>query len=270
VQVPSAPGRSSNDERSERDARCWGVADDGAVVETVCSQADSTLLAERWPPLGLKRADAAPGPADRTLIVGVDRDHSGQPVVLVDGETTPGGWERVESELAIFAAERLAGLIAVHAAVIGHRGRAVLVPGASGVGKSMLSVAAAAAGFKVLSDEYALIDPASGLVTGWRRPVRVRRHTGVDRLNLAVASDPVPVGLVAAVVYDSATGTNWEPLPAAATVVELMNNTVCAQSRPDESLDAALAIARSARGVGGTRGEADSAVVELLALLDSA
>ena len=50
-------------------------------------------------------------------------------------------------------------------------------------------------------------------------------------------------------------------------VLGLLANTVCARSRPDEALDAALAIARSARAVAGPRGEAADAVVELLALL---
>lgn len=70
------------------------------------------------------------------------------------------GGDRVESELALFAAERLAGQVAVHSAAIAMRGRVLLVPGPTGVGKSSLCAAAAAeAGATVLSDEYALVDP---------------------------------------------------------------------------------------------------------------
>ena len=170
--------------------------------------------------------------------------------------------------MAIFAAERLTGLVAVHAAVVTWRGLALVVPGASGVGKSTLCVAAAAVGAKVLTDEYALVDAASGQVTGWHRPIRVRRDGGVDRLNLAVSSEPVTVGLVALVVHDPVAGSNWTPIAQADAVIGLMNNTVCARSRPDESLDAALSIARSARAVRGTRGEAKSSIVELLAMFD--
>lgn len=90
---------------------------------------------------------------------------NGEPTVTVDNAQSPGGWDRVESELALFAAERLENLVAVHAALILRQGRALLVPGPSYSGKSTLAVAAAAAGAAVLSDEYALVDPASGLVT---------------------------------------------------------------------------------------------------------
>lgn len=108
-------------------------------------------------------------------------------MVFVDGLASPGGWERIESELALFAAERLNGLVAIHAALVlePHSGRALLVPGPSGVGKSSLCVAAAAASAMVLSDEFALADAATGLVTRWQRPLRVRRSDGgVERVDL--------------------------------------------------------------------------------------
>jgi hypothetical protein len=194
----------------------------------------------------------------------------GEPTAFVDGRASPGGWERIESELALFAAERLSGLVAIHAALVlePRSGRALLVPGPSGVGKSSLCVAAAAAGAMVLSDEFALADPATGLVTGWHRPVRVRRGDGgVERVDLAQASEPVPVGLVALVQFGEGGGDAWAPIGPAEAVVGLLANTVCARSRPDESLDAALAIARSAPAVAGTRGEANRAITALLELV---
>ena len=179
------------------------------------------------------------------------------------------GRDRVESELALFTSERLTGLVAVHAAVIAQESKALIVPGTSGAGKSSLAVAAAAAGAVVLSDEYALIDPTSGLVTGWRRAVRVRQPGGgVDRLDLATESGPIPVGLIALVAYAGVSAQSWAPISRAEAVLGLLANTVCARSRPDEALDAALAIARPARAVAGPRGEAADAIVELLELLD--
>ena len=248
--------------------RCWGVADDGAVVEIETDPSCADLLFEYWPPLGLTRSTNPDGPVARRIAIGA-LDQDGSPEVSVDGLPSWGGWERVESELALFAAERLTGLVAVHAAVVVRGSKALLVPGASGVGKSSLCVAAANAGAQVLSDEYALVDPTTGLVTGWRRPVRVRREGGgVDRFDLTVASASVPVGLVALVKHDPVAGRSWAPINGAGAVLGLLANTVCAQSRPDESLDAALAIARSAAAVSGTRGEAAHAVVDLLSLLD--
>jgi hypothetical protein len=177
----------------------------------------------------------------------------------------------LESELALFAAERLAGLVAVHSAVITRLpgGPAVLVPGSSGSGKSSLCVAAAEAGALVLSDEFALVDPSTGLVTGWNRPVRVRRpEGGVERIALACASGPVEVGLIALVTYEPGpVGHRWGPVSAADAVVGLLANTVCAKSRPDESLDAALAVARTTTAVGGVRGEAAAEIAALLNLM---
>jgi hypothetical protein len=264
---PAAPG----------DHRRWGVADDGAVVSVEVPADLAHLLDPRWPPLGLARLDAGrdagrdadpPRPPARHLAITVG-PATGDATLTVDGEASHGGWDRLESELAIFAAERLAGLVAVHAAVVVHRRRTLVLPGASGVGKSTLCVAAAALGASVLTDEYALVEPATGRVTGWPRPVRLRRRDGtVDRIDLTVPSPPAAVHLVALLTHDAAAGSAWQPVAAADAVLGLLANTVCARSRPDESLDAALAIGRSARVVAGTRGEATAAIRDLLAELD--
>lgn len=248
---------------------CWGVADDGTVVEVVVHRETVGVLLERWPPHGLVRADTPTAPiAHRVTAIPIGAD--GQMTLSPDAHRSWGGWDRVESDLALFAAERLTGLIAVHAAVIVRSDRALIVPGRSGAGKSTLCIAAIEAGAKVLTDEYALVDPATGWVTGWQRPIRVRRESGdgVDRLDVATASDPVPVGLIALVAHDSAARETWAPISASEAVMGILANTVCARSRPDEALDAALAIARSASAVAGPRGEAAPAIAELLALLD--
>ena len=100
--------------------------------------------------------------------------------------------------------------------------------------------------------------------------MRVRRPGGgVDRLDIATESGPVPVGLVALVRHDANATQSWAPISRADAVLGLLANTVCARSRPDEALDAALAIARSAPAIAGPRGEAAQAIAELLALLDA-
>lgn len=250
--------------------RWWGITERGPAVEVRVPRPVEHLLEQRWPPVGLLRSHVEPADVRLTIEVRIDWEH-GSTQVVVDGVEAGGGWERVESDLALFAAEHLAESVAVHAAVLVHRGRAILVPGVSGVGKSTLSVAAVAAGVAVLTDEYALVHPTTGLVTGWRRPVRLRRPGGViERLDLAVESPPVPVGLVALVRFERGAVDQWADITAADAVLGLMANTVCARSRPDESFDAALAIARGARAVSGVRGEAEVAIAELVALLDRA
>ena len=56
---------------------------------------------------------------------------------------------------------------------------------------------------QVVGDEYALIDPETGFVTGWHRPVRILTDDGgVDRHDIAFASDPLPVGCIAFVAHE--------------------------------------------------------------------
>lgn len=248
-------------------AQSWGIADDGGVIEILVPAGSEATLDERWPPLGLTRSDEQPPRIDRQITI-VDDEPPSQ--AFVDGEPSPGGWERLESELALFASERLDGLIAIHAGVIAHDGHVLLLPGISGTGKSTLCVEAAALGAHVLSDEYALVDPTSGYVIGWQRPVRVRQPNGaVDRRDITVAADPTPVGLVALLHFSPGSGGSWAPITPAEAVLGLLANTVCARSRPDESLDAALAIARNVPAIAGPRGEGATAIRQLIALLTS-
>ena len=139
---------------------------------------------------------------------------TGQALAWAAGRAAVGGWDRIESDLALFAAERLNGLVAIHAAVIAQNGRAMLVPGATGVGKSTLCIAAERAGATVVTDEYALVDTSTGLVTGWQRPVRVRKvGGGVERLLLNVDASPLQVALVALVAHDGDSSVNaWRPV----------------------------------------------------------
>lgn len=62
----------------------------------------------------------------------------------------------------------------LHAAVIEKGGRAALLPAPPGSGKSTLTAALVQRGWRLLSDELALIDPASGLVHGLARPVNLK------------------------------------------------------------------------------------------------
>ncbi len=70
---------------------------------------------------------------------------------------------------------RAEGLWLLHAAAVVHERGAWILVGPSGVGKSTLALALAAAGLAYLSDEYVGID-GSGQVFGARRPVAFARR----------------------------------------------------------------------------------------------
>jgi len=62
----------------------------------------------------------------------------------------------------------------LHAAVIARNGRAILMPGIPGAGKSTLCAALGLSGWRVLSDEHALIPPGSAEVVPLPRPVSLK------------------------------------------------------------------------------------------------
>lgn len=246
-----------------------GVAEDGTCVAISFDRSAREELVRRWPPIGLISVDGpVSGPSERTLDIG--RGPTG-PEVLVDGELSPGGWDRVESELALFAAERLTELVAVHAAVIDVGWGAVVVPGRSGSGKTSLCVAARAAGLRVRSDEYALVEPATAHVIGWPRPMRVRTAGGPVRVDLGDDGQEgraaLEVVLVAQVEFDPS-GPGLREVTPGEVAMGLLANTVAARRSPDRSLTAALGVAAAARGIAGTRGDAERAIRELVRLAD--
>lgn len=61
----------------------------------------------------------------------------------------------------------------VHAAAVGHRGRAIIMPAASGSGKSLLTAWLVANGFDYISDELILIDEKYG-IDGIARPIQIK------------------------------------------------------------------------------------------------
>ena len=64
--------------------------------------------------------------------------------------------------------------VAIHAAVVERGGRAMVLSAVSGAGKSTLCAALALDGWRLLSDEFALLDPASGLLMPLPRPVSLK------------------------------------------------------------------------------------------------
>lgn len=265
---------SAQRDHGGHEAVVQGVAEDGSQIHVSLSSADLLdQLEERWPPIGLGRADSS---ADVAMHLDVSRrEPDGAVAVLVDGVASPGSWDRVESELALFTATHLERLVAIHAGAVRWGEAVLLFPGPSRAGKSTLCMAAHAAGAEVLTDEYALVDPRSGLLSGWRRPVRVRAEACIERHDLTVDHEPVRADLVAVLEHrsttvDDPTRHDWHPVPPSQTVLGLLANTVCARTRPDDSLDAALAIARNAITLEGVRGEAAAAISELFRLLQRA
>ncbi len=186
----------------------------------------------------------------------------------IDGESVAGGWDRLESILGLFAAEHLSELVALHAAVILTDVGTIVLPGSTHAGKSTLAWEARRRGLSVLSDEYTLIDPSTGRVQGWPRPVRRRTPEGLERWASSAEEDSLAyvdhrVALVAAIRFDAAPGS-LSDMKQSDMVLRVLENTVCARIRPEESFRAAVALTKNARLIGGTRAESGAALDRLL------
>lgn len=269
-------GRRSTSAPSAPPLRWWGEAEDGAVVAlSSTGSSPAEVMGHVWPPSGLRPLATRPATAPR-LTLDITAPPAAEPRIHVDGGFAATGWVRLESTLGLFAADHLRELVAIHAAVLQLGDHHVLVPGASHTGKSTLCLAAAATGFTIGSDEYALVDPASGMVQPWHRSVHERTATGTRQVPAARTTRTLPVSMVAAVRYDAAFAGAGEPplevhpLSPGELVTVLVTNSVAARRRPQSVLSAATAIAATAVGVHGRRGEALPAAAALHALADSA
>jgi len=162
--------------------------------------------------------------------------------------------------------------IFVHAGVVAHEGRALLIPGKSFSGKTRLVASLVRAGATYYSDEFAPID-GDGLVHPYAKPLSIRGDNQLQT-NHHVASlggtsgeDPLPVAAVVHTTYRE--GALWEPtsLSPAQGALALFGHAVAARDRPEAVLSALTAAVDGATIVDGDRGEADELAPLLLAQL---
>ncbi|MFL6698555.1 MAG: HprK-related kinase A [Vitreoscilla sp.] len=85
--------------------------------------------------------------------------------------------------------------LTIHAAVIERGGRAAVLPAPPGSGKSTLCAGLIQRGWRLLSDELALLDMDSGMIHGMARPVSLK-NASIDVIRAfapeAVMTAPVP------------------------------------------------------------------------------
>lgn len=233
--------------------------DDGAVFHVGVSNwpegADpgdpDSVFGDYWPPLGWRMASHTRAGAERTFAVDLD---------------SPASLAAFESQFGLYVVEKVKGYVAIHAALVCIGEHVLLIPGSSGQGKSTLARTALGRGHQVLTDEFCLVDPETGLVSGWPRPIRERLvGGGIKRLPIG-ASDPVRPTHVIVTSFsgdEHVEGMNLEAITGGQVAMDLLANTVCAQSRPQESFQAGVMLARRVQGFSGIRGEAEEALAYL-------
>jgi HprK-related kinase A len=143
--------------------------------------------------------------------------------------------------------------VVVHAAVVERSGRALILPAPAGSGKSTLCAALSYAGWRLLSDEFALVDPGTGDVSPLPRPISLkeaaieiihRRHPDVvfgpeghdlegvrfvharpPAASIARALEPAVPGWIVLPRYVPGSATVVTPLPKARTLLSIADQS---------------------------------------------
>jgi hypothetical protein len=167
-------------------------------------------------------------------------------------------------EFAVFSlAQRAQGLVSLHAACVGLRGRGVLMMGPSGAGKSTVALQCLLQGLDFLSEDAVFVAPDSLLATGianflhvpanslrWterkaaaaiRRSPVIRRRSGVKKFELdlrggghRLAAAPLQIGAVVFLSPKSAgTGPLLRPLSKAMLLAKLAKTQAYAVNQPE-------------------------------------
>jgi len=91
------------------------------------------------------------------------------------------GVPMLESAINSWMGKNVARFLLIHAGAVERDGDVILLPGASGAGKSTLSVVLASRGWRLLSDEIAMVRPTDGLVIPHPRPITLK-NTSIDMI----------------------------------------------------------------------------------------
>jgi hypothetical protein len=183
----------------------------------------------------------------------------------------------VRSDIELWAGERCRDPVVIHAAVVAIDGKAIVMPGPSGVGKTTLTIALVQAGALYMSDEFALLD-RHGWVHPYPRLLSIREasdssvihHVAVEELGGSTAAAPAPVGLIAALVYDpSCNLPRLAEAPPTMVALSLIGNALAARTHHDAVLEASTRSSENSIGITGSRGSTDIASQRLRLLLRS-
>jgi hypothetical protein len=183
--------------------------------------------------------------------------------------------EAFESDVNVYIAQATRRWFFVHAGVVAWKGRAIVIPGRSFSGKTVLVKEFLRAGATYYSDEFAVFDecgqvhpfPRSLAIRQGEPPTRTR--VPAEDLGSQTGVQPLPVGTVLLTRYRA--GARWRPrtLSWGKGTLGLLANSLSARSRPKLTMATLGKAVCRARILSGTRGEASETVDFVLRQLAS-
>lgn len=242
---------------------------------------DDPLLAERldWMlPWGARKRDPRQGDRSFELLTEAGDRFS----ILEDGRPryTAGGHGAalsvLKDYLVLHVLHNAPEVLFLHAGAVGFGGRAIVLPGPPGTGKSTLVAALIRAGAEYYSDDYVPLD-TEGRAHPYPMPVRLRDPTSgeivghsPEDLGGVGGVEPIPVGIVATLPRHGDRGLELESRSAGEGALMLLANALGSDRRAAFALAVARQAVAGASVLAGTRGEADEAARALLELASSA
>jgi hypothetical protein len=240
----------------------------------VCVTADAAEVLERVPALLPPYAQPCPAStAERTYeVLG---QAGGSYDFLIDGSPVTTGIDldfalaMLEAQLRIYVGVHAPNRIFVHAGVVAHQGRGIVIPGRSFAGKTTLVLALVRAGAVYYSDDYAVLDE-HGLVHPFAKLVSVRDQDenqndhDIERFGGIAGAEALEVSAVVFTEYRP--GAEWNPteLSPGRGALSMLRNTLAALKRSEEAMRTIKLAVDGAVLLEGDRGEASEMAQPLL------
>lgn len=143
--------------------------------------------------------------------------HIGGDFVIPDAAPLPlaQGLLAAEMGMNLQMALGLRRYLLLHASAVERDGRAVLMTGISGAGKSTLAALLMARGWRLMGDEFVLIDPATGLAYAFPRLISLKNEA------IPVVERAVPEGRLGPLLTGTPKGTLRHLVPDARAVTAM-------------------------------------------------
>ncbi|HET6771650.1 MAG TPA: hypothetical protein VFH75_08430 [Actinomycetota bacterium] len=170
-------------------------------------------------------------------------------------------------ELFLHAVHHARNRLVVSAGVVGHEGRAVVLPGPPKVGKTMLVAALARLGAVYYADDWALLD-RDGFVHPFPTLLFIKNQgkVSIESLGGVRGDRPIPVGLIASITFRS--GARWDPQQRTqANGALMLLRCAYGMDEPHFAMEAARRATTEALVIEGERDDASEVASALLEIV---